>query len=194
MNTYNIPSVGSKYAAFVIKPDAMSMFLDGPIIKDLEDAGMRILFRKEINITGEDIVRLYPDHSKTTEYPSIVKLYGAGTSLLLIVEDEKASEHPDIFQRVKEVKGKARMGGIRDKYLLGRKEDFEAVGLTDGALMDELAKNRIHATDDQTEMNLLIDMYISPDDIRRIREYNQALARELDNRFRLVSISQERER
>lgn len=193
MNSADIANpTPAKYAAFFVKPDAMQYFLDQQIIKDIEDTGLRVVFRKEINITEQDILRLYPDHAKTDEFPSIVKLYKMGPTVFLIVEDERGAEHPDIFQRVREVKGKAREGGIRDKYLLGRKEDFEAQGLSGSELMDELAKNRIHATDNQAEMDLLVDMFISPNDISQIRQYNQDLAKEIRARFEIVPFSKER--
>lgn len=185
-------SESGKYAAFFVKPDAMQYFLGQQIIQDIEDTGLRVVFRKEITITEHDVPRLYPDHAKTDEFPSIVKLYEMGPTMLLIVEDERSDEHPDIFQRVREVKGKAREGGIRDKYLLGRREDLEARGLSGRELMDELAKNRVHATDNQEEMDLLVDMFISPTDIGQIKQYYEDLAKELGARFEIVPASKER--
>ena len=165
--------------AFIIKPDSILLGLSDFILKDIEASGLKILYKKDIQIKEEQLPILYPRQHEGEEYPSVVKLFNMGLSTLVIVELPDNFLGESSYSYLKRVRGKAREGGIRDKYLFEYKEDLIARGLSGAGLTDELAKNRIHAPEDEGELKTLIKLFVSVDDIKDISNSDYELAKNL---------------
>jgi nucleoside diphosphate kinase len=187
-------STSKRLGAYLIKPDANCLGIADQMINDMQEAGLEIMYRKDVKVTPEQLSTLYPTQHQGEEYPSVIKLFDMGPATLVLVRLHNQIDidnFTDIFEFLKIVRGKAREGGIRDKYLLFHKEDFIAQGLTGRELMDELAQNRIHAPDNNSELDILFNLFLQEEDIKAIKEYNEEIATEIEIR-RSLSFGKER--
>lgn len=181
------PQVGEgEYGAMLIKPDSHILSLSEVIVSSLEEAGLRVDFRKELRITEEQIPQLYPDYVGDEDvYPAVVNLFNSGPSTILLLSKAEAGGKETIFSYVKRIKGKAREGGLRDRLILEYKEDLISRGLSGEDLNNELAKNRIHSPDNEQEYRDILRLGIDRLDLERISEYNEDLFNNINERLRI---------
>ena len=75
---------------FMIKPDGVARGLTDKIIKMVEDAGLKVEARKEINVTPAQAADLYRPHLGKKFYPGLIKFITSGPVLACLVSGESA--------------------------------------------------------------------------------------------------------
>ena len=131
----------SNYAYILLKPDSMRDILYPLFVKDLENAGFKIVKHQSLYLTPEQIKELYGNLKEKKWFPEMEKFLSSGLSLLLIVKYEPDKNHTqrkvkDAITLIKELKGKALKGGWREKYRLPKERPKE-----------KFFENRIHTPD-----------------------------------------------
>lgn len=172
------------YSAVIIKPDAIRDSLSEMIIGDLEQAGLSVVYRRELILKREVAEQLYAKHLATElgqeRYPYAVE------SLLL--EDVLGNQYPCVFLILKskepnaltltqEAKGRADKSGIRAKYRIFFWYELEHMGITGDELKIRLSQNRLHIPDSYEGVKNTIKTLVNKKDISYIEENNLDLAR-----------------
>jgi nucleoside-diphosphate kinase len=74
----------------LIKPDGVEKGLERKIIKRYEDAGLKMVKRKEITPTPQLLKRHYSAHVAKPFYPDLEKFMSSGTVVVMIFEGTNA--------------------------------------------------------------------------------------------------------
>lgn len=74
----------------MIKPDAVKDGHTGAIIKQIEEAGFRIVALKKTQLTGERAGQFYAVHSERPFYKDLCAYMSSGTIVPMILEKENA--------------------------------------------------------------------------------------------------------
>ena len=130
----------------IIKPDATRRNLTGAVTKMLEDAGLRVVASKRIQMTKEQAEGFYAVHKERPFFGELVDFMISGPVVVQVLEGE------DAVKRNREVMGAtnpadAAEGTIRKSYA----ESIEA--------------NSVHGSDSDENAKIEIDFFFDEDEI-----------------------------
>ena len=130
----------------IIKPDATRRNLTGAVTKMLEEAGLRVVASKRIQMTKEQAEGFYAVHSERPFFNDLVSFMISGPVVVQILEGENA------VLRNREVMGatnpvQADEGTIRKTYA----ESIEA--------------NTVHGSDSDENARIEIEFFFAPGEI-----------------------------
>jgi nucleoside-diphosphate kinase len=130
----------------IIKPDATRRNLTGAVTKMLEDAGLRVVASKRIQMTREQAEGFYAVHKERPFFGELVDFMISGPVVVQVLEGE------DAVKRNRDVMGAtnpadADEGTIRKTYA----ESIEA--------------NSVHGSDSEENAKIEIDFFFNEDEI-----------------------------
>ncbi|WP_338240738.1 nucleoside-diphosphate kinase [Aurantiacibacter hainanensis] len=130
----------------IIKPDATRRNLTGAVTKMLEDAGLRVVASKRIQMTQEQAEGFYAVHKERPFFGDLVSFMTSGPVVVQVLEGE------DAVARNRKVMGAtnpadADEGTIRKTYA----ESIEA--------------NSVHGSDSEENAKIEIDFFFDEDEI-----------------------------
>ena len=130
----------------IIKPDATRRNLTGAVTKMLEDAGLRVVASKRIQMTKEQAEGFYAVHKERPFYGELVDFMISGPVVVQVLEGE------DAVKRNRDVMGAtnpadADEGTIRKTYA----ESIEA--------------NSVHGSDSDENAKIEIEFFFNEDEI-----------------------------
>ncbi|BBC72575.1 nucleoside-diphosphate kinase [Altererythrobacter sp. B11] len=130
----------------IIKPDATRRNLTGAVTKMLEDAGLRVVASKRIQMTKEQAEGFYAVHKERPFFGELVEFMTSGPVVVQVLEGE------DAVKRNRDVMGatnpeNADEGTIRKTYA----ESIEA--------------NSVHGSDSEENAAIEIDFFFKPEEI-----------------------------
>ena len=130
----------------IIKPDATRRNLTGAVTKMLEEAGLRVVASKRIQMTREQAEGFYAVHKERPFFGELVDFMISGPVVVLVLEGE------DAVKRNRDVMGAtnpadADEGTIRKTYA----ESIEA--------------NSVHGSDSDENAKIEIDFFFNEDEI-----------------------------
>ena len=74
----------------IIKPDATRRNLTGAVTKMLEDAGLRVVASKRIQMTREQAEGFYAVHRERPFFPGLTEFMSSGPCVVLVLEKDSA--------------------------------------------------------------------------------------------------------
>ena len=130
----------------IIKPDATRRNLTGAVTKMLEDAGLRVVASKRIQMSEDQAKKFYEVHAERPFYGELVDFMTSGPVVVQVLEGE------DAVKRNRDVMGAtnpadADDGTIRKTYA----ESIEA--------------NSVHGSDSDENAKTEIDFFFNEDEI-----------------------------
>ena len=130
----------------IIKPDATRRNITGAVTKMLEDAGLRVVASKRIQMTREQAEGFYGVHRERPFFNDLVSFMISGPVVVQVLEGENA------MQRNRDIMGatnpaNADEGTIRKTYA----ESIEA--------------NSVHGSDSDENAKIEIDFFFKPEEI-----------------------------
>lgn len=130
----------------IIKPDATRRNLTGGVTKMLEEAGLRVVASKRIQMTKEQAEGFYAVHKERPFFGDLVSFMTSGPVVVQVLEGE------DAVKRNRDVMGatnpeNADEGTIRKTYA----ESIEA--------------NSVHGSDSEENAKIEIDYFFKPEEI-----------------------------
>jgi nucleoside-diphosphate kinase len=130
----------------IIKPDATRRNLTGAVTKMLEDAGLRVIASRRIQMSREQAEGFYAVHRERPFFNDLVSFMTSGPVVVQVLEGENA------VVRNREVMGatnpaQAEEGTIRRTYA----ESIEA--------------NSVHGSDSPENAKIEIDFFFKPEEI-----------------------------
>ena len=130
----------------IIKPDATRRNLTGAVTKMLEDAGLRVVASKRIQMTREQTEGFYTVHKERPFFGELVEFMISGPVVVQVLEGE------DAVKRNRDVMGAtnpadADEGTIRKTYA----ESIEA--------------NSVHGSDSDENAKIEIDFFFNEDEL-----------------------------
>ena len=130
----------------IIKPDATRRNLTGAVTKMLEEAGLRVVASKRIQMSEDQAKKFYEVHAERPFYGELVEFMTSGPVVVQVLEGE------DAVKRNRDVMGAtnpadAEEGTIRKTYA----ESIEA--------------NSVHGSDSDENAANEIDFFFSKDEI-----------------------------
>ncbi|KZY25714.1 nucleoside-diphosphate kinase [Erythrobacter sp. HI0037] len=130
----------------MIKPDATRRNLTGAVTKMLEDAGLRVVASKRIQMTREQAEGFYAVHKERPFFGELVEFMISGPVVVQVLEGE------DAVKRNRDVMGAtnpadADEGTIRKTYA----ESIEA--------------NSVHGSDSDENAKIEIDFFFNEDEL-----------------------------
>ena len=130
----------------IIKPDATRRNLTGAVTKMLEDAGLRVVASKRIQMTREQAEGFYAVHKERPFFGELVEFMISGPVVVQVLEGE------DAVKRNRDVMGAtnpadAAEGKIRKTYA----ESIEA--------------NSVHGSDSDENAKIEIDFFFNEDEL-----------------------------
>ena len=130
----------------IIKPDATRRNLTGGVTKMLEEAGLRVVASKRIQMTREQAEGFYAVHKERPFYGELCDFMTSGPVVVQVLEGE------DAVKRNRDVMGAtnpadAEEGTIRKTYA----ESIEA--------------NSVHGSDSEENAKIEIDFFFNEDEI-----------------------------
>ena len=130
----------------IIKPDATRRNLTGAVTKMLEEAGLRVVASKRIQMSEDQAKKFYEVHAERPFYGELVEFMTSGPVVVQVLEGE------DAVKRNRDVMGAtnpadAEDGTIRKTYA----ESIEA--------------NSVHGSDSDENAANEIDFFFSKDEI-----------------------------
>jgi len=84
---------------FMIKPDGVSRGLEDEIFKRVKKAGLKVLGRKKLRITGDQAADLYSPHLGKKFYPGLLNFITCGEVVCSVVEGE------NVISRLRDLMG-----------------------------------------------------------------------------------------
>lgn len=137
-----------QYGVVILKPDTIRDSLENDIIRCLEEEGLEIVWKEYWQIKPEIAHAIYPDKVEDPTYSSIVKAISFDLSMVIIV---KSSTDTDIWEFLRQLKGRMDTDGIRKKFCYHSKDELTQMGYDGLSLQDKLAENRLHTPNNTEE-------------------------------------------
>lgn len=130
----------------IIKPDATRRNLTGAVTKKLEEAGLRVVASKRIQMTKEQAEGFYAVHSERPFFNDLVSFMISGPVVVQVLEGEDAVKaNRDVMGATNPAD--AAEGTIRKEYA----ENIEA--------------NSVHGSDSEENAKIEIDYFFKADEI-----------------------------
>jgi len=130
----------------IIKPDATRRNLTGAVTKMLEDAGLRIVASKRIQMTREQAEGFYAVHRERPFFGELVDFMISGPVVVQVLEGENA------MQRNRDVMGATNPANADAGTI--RKE-----------LAESIEANTVHGSDSDENAEIEIAYFFKPDEI-----------------------------
>ncbi|MDO8513816.1 MAG: nucleoside-diphosphate kinase [bacterium] len=134
-----------QYGLVILKPDSIRDSLENDIIRCLEEGGLEIVWKEYWQIRPEIVQMIYPEKVVEPTYSSTVKAISFGLSMVIVV---KNPTNTDIWEVLRQLKGRMDTDGIRKKFCYHSKDELVLMGYDGLSLQDKLAENRLHTPDD----------------------------------------------
>lgn len=130
----------------IIKPDATRRNLTGAVTKMLEEAGLRVVASKRLQLSQEQAEGFYAVHSERPFFGELVSFMTSGPVVVQVLEGEDAVK--------------------RNRDIMGATNPKDAA---DGTIRKELAEsieaNTVHGSDSEENAAIEIDFFFKADEI-----------------------------
>jgi len=130
----------------IIKPDATRRNLTGAVTKMLEDAGLRVVASKRIQMTKEQAEGFYGVHRERPFFNDLCAFMTSGPVVVQVLEGENA------VQRNRDIMGAT------------NPENADA-GTIRKELAESIEANSVHGSDSDENAKIEIDFFFRPDEI-----------------------------
>ena len=130
----------------IIKPDATRRNLTGAVTKMLEDAGLRVVASKRIQMTREQAEGFYAVHRERPFFNDLVSFMTSGPVVVQVLEGENA------VARNREVMGATNPANADEGTI--RKTHAESI-----------EANSVHGSDSPENAKIEIDYFFRPEEI-----------------------------
>ena len=130
----------------IIKPDATRRNLTGAVTRMLEDAGLRVVASKRIQMTREQAEGFYGVHRERPFFNDLVGFMISGPVVVQVLEGE------DAVQRNRDVMG-------------ATNPDNAAPGTIRKELAESIEANSVHGSDSDENAATEIAFFFTPDEI-----------------------------
>ena len=130
----------------IIKPDATRRNLTGAVTKMLEEAGLRVVASKRIQMTREQAEGFYAVHKERPFFGELVEFMTSGPVVVQVLEGENA------MQRNRDV-----MGATNPKDA--------APGTIRKELAESIEANSVHGSDSDENAKIEIDFFFNEDEL-----------------------------
>lgn len=144
------------YGVAILKPDSVRDGLELEILQCLSEGGLEIVWCAYWNISPNITHTIYPSEVSKSTYLSTVHALTFGPAMLVIV---KTLTEADVWDVLRQLKGKMDTGGIRHRFCFKNKGQLIVEGLTGRDLQDRLAENRLHTPDSMDEALDILRLY-----------------------------------
>ncbi|MFW2351537.1 nucleoside-diphosphate kinase [Qipengyuania sp.] len=130
----------------IIKPDATRRNLTGAVTKMLEEAGLRVVASKRIQMTKEQAEGFYAVHKERPFFGELVDFMISGPVVVQVLEGE------DAVKRNREVMGATNPADAAERTI--RK-----------AFAESIEANSVHGSDSDENAKIEIDFFFDEDEI-----------------------------
>ena len=130
----------------IIKPDATRRNLTGAITKMLEDAGLRVVASRRIQMTREQAEGFYAVHRERPFYNDLCSFMTSGPVVVQVLEGDNAV--------------------ARNREVMGATNPADAdEGTIRKAYAESIEANSVHGSDSAENARVEIDFFFKPDEI-----------------------------
>ena len=130
----------------IIKPDATRRNLTGAVTKMLEDAGLRIVASKRIQLTKDQAEGFYAVHRERPFFNDLVAFMTSGPVVVQVLEGDDAVK--------------------RNRDVMGATNPADAAeGTIRKALAESIEANSVHGSDSDDNAKIEIDFFFSEGEI-----------------------------
>ena len=130
----------------IIKPDATRRNLTGAVTKMLEDAGLRIVASKRIQMTREQAEGFYAVHRERAFFNDLVAFMTSGPVVVQVLEGENAV--------------------ARNREIMGATNPEQAAeGTIRKVHAESIEANSVHGSDSDENARIEIDYFFKPEEI-----------------------------
>ena len=130
----------------IIKPDATRRNLTGAVTKMLEDAGLRVVASKRIQMTREQAEGFYAVHKERPFFGELVDFMISGPVVVQVLEGEDAVK--------------------RNRDVMGATNPADAdEGTIRKAFAESIEANSVHGSDSEENAKIEIDFFFNEDEI-----------------------------
>ena len=130
----------------IIKPDATRRNLTGAVTKMLEDAGLRVVASKRIQMTKEQAEGFYAVHKERPFFGELVDFMISGPVVVQVLEGEDAV--------------------ARNRKVMGATNPADAdEGTIRKAYAESIEANSVHGSDSEENAKIEIDFFFDEDEI-----------------------------
>ena len=130
----------------IIKPDATRRNLTGAVTKMLEDAGLRVVASKRIQLSKEQAEGFYGVHRERPFFNDLVAFMTSGPVVVQVLEGENAVQ--------------------RNRDIMGATNPANAdAGTIRKELAESIEANSVHGSDSDENAKIEIDFFFQPDEI-----------------------------
>ena len=130
----------------IIKPDATRRNLTGAVTKMLEEAGLRVVASKRIQMSKEQAEGFYGVHRERPFFGDLVSFMTSGPVVVQVLEGE------DAVKRNRDIMGATNPENAEPGTI--RKE-----------LAESIEANSVHGSDSQENAQIEIDFFFTPEEI-----------------------------
>ena len=130
----------------IIKPDATRRNLTGAVTRMLEDAGLRVVASKRLQLTTEQAEGFYAVHKERPFFADLVGFMTSGPVVVQVLEGDNA------VQRNRDVMG-------------ATNPDNAAPGTIRKELAESIEANTVHGSDSDENAAIEIAYFFQPDEI-----------------------------
>ena len=130
----------------IIKPDATRRNLTGGVTKMLEDAGLRVVASKRIQMTQEQAEGFYGVHKERPFFGDLVSFMTSGPVVVQVLEGEDAVK--------------------RNRDVMGATNPADAVeGTIRKTFAESIEANSVHGSDSEENAAIEIAFFFKPEEI-----------------------------
>jgi len=130
----------------IIKPDATARNLTGKVIAKLEDAGLRVVASKRIQMTEDQAKGFYAVHAERPFYGDLVAFMTSGPVVVQVLEGDNAI--------------------AKNREVMGATNPEEAaVGTIRAEFAENIERNSVHGSDGPATAKDEISFFFSDDEI-----------------------------
>lgn len=130
----------------IIKPDATKRNLTGAINAKLEEAGLRIVAQKRIQMTKEQAEGFYAVHKERPFYNDLVSFMISGPVVVQVLEGENAV--------------------LKNREVMGATNPEDAdEGTIRKTFAESIEANSVHGSDSLENAKIEIDFFFTPEEI-----------------------------
>ena len=130
----------------IIKPDATRRNLTGAVTKMLEEAGLRVVASKRIQMTEDQAKKFYEVHAERPFYGELVDFMTSGPVVVQVLEGE------DAVKRNRDVMGATNPADAEE-------------GTIRKAFAESIEANSVHGSDSDENAKIEIDFFFDEDEI-----------------------------
>jgi nucleoside-diphosphate kinase len=130
----------------IIKPDAVAKNVVGEIYSRFEQAGLRIIAAKRLQLSNELAGGFYAEHKDRPFFADLIKFMTSGPVMIQVLEGEGAV--------------------VKNRNLMGTTNPAEAeAGTIRADYAESIDANAVHGSDSQGSAEREIDYFFNSDDI-----------------------------